>query len=72
LVTGDIAFLPAPAPLLVFTRGVGAEGFTLVFNLGVEPAHWAGGLDAVYVMGATRTLDGWDVPLGCGVILNGQ
>ena len=72
LVTGDIAFLAVPEPLLAFTRGGGAGGFTLIFNLGTAPAYLAWrAQDVAFDLGATRSTHGWDVPVGCGIILVG-
>jgi alpha-glucosidase len=72
LITGDITFLAAPDPLLVFTRGTGADGFTLVFNLGTKAASLQGRDQAVaFELGATRSPHGWDVPPACGIILHG-
>ena len=39
--TGAIRRLEAPAPLLVFERGEGAEALLCAFNLGDEAAEWA-------------------------------
>jgi alpha-glucosidase len=69
LVTGDLVFLPAPPPLLMFTRG---GCFTLAFNLGLEPVcvpHAAA--QAAFNLGATRAAGAWTLPVGCGIILAG-
>jgi alpha-glucosidase len=69
LVTGDLVFLPAPPPLLMFTRG---GCFTLAFNLGLEPVcvpHAAA--QAAFNLGATWAAGAWTLPVGCGIILAG-
>ncbi|KAF0813109.1 Oligo-1,6-glucosidase 1 [Andreprevotia sp. IGB-42] len=40
LIHGDIAFLDAPEPLLVFTRTHGKETLLVAFNLSNEPHNW--------------------------------
>ena len=72
LVTGGIVFLPLAAPLLAFTRGEGADGFTLIFNLGEARAHAEmPGRAVAFDLGAVPSGHGWDVPAGCGIVLKG-
>ena len=40
LVTGDIAFLDAPEPVLAFTRSARGERLLVAFNLSGEPVQW--------------------------------
>ena len=40
LVTGDIAFLDAPEPVLAFTRSAADECLLAVFNLSGDPVQW--------------------------------
>jgi alpha-glucosidase len=72
LVHGGIEFLSVAPSLLAFTRGKGAAGFTLAFNLGTREAHFAHETaGAAFDLGGVRVSAGWRLPVGCGVILNG-
>lgn len=59
LVTGDIAFLDAPEPVLAFTRVQGDERLLVVFNLCGEAVQWTlpGGM-------APRAIAGHGLPSG--------
>jgi alpha-glucosidase len=73
LLTGNITFLEAPAPLLAWTRRLGEQEMLCLFNLGTEEATYeapgafepmpASGFDAE-VDGATITLPGNGVFFG--------
>jgi alpha-glucosidase len=68
LVHGNISFLDAPEPILAFTREAEGEKLLCVFNLGEQPAPWAGldgtGDMVLNVGGVTETGAG-DIPV-CG------
>ena len=53
LVEGEIEFLDAPEPLLVFERSLGDERLLVAFNLSAHPAEWI-----LPVTGVLETVDG--------------
>ena len=53
LVEGEIDFLDAPEPLLVFERSLGDERLLVAFNLSAHPAEWI-----LPVTGVLETVDG--------------
>jgi alpha-glucosidase len=64
---GTIGFLDLPEPLLGFTRGEGAGGLKLIFNLGEAPAAVAGG-QALFSLGAVRSGSVWKIS-ECGFVI---
>lgn len=67
---GALAFLPAPEPVLAFTRGSGPGALTFVFNLGLEQAAWpAEDSAALFDLGAVREGAQWRLPPSCGLVL---
>ena len=70
--TGGIRFLDLPEALLGFYRGEGANGLTLVFNLGASMEIFsADGRDAAFDLGAMRFPQAWEIGPGCGLVLLG-
>jgi len=74
LLTGEIHFLDLPTSLLGFTRGEGAEGFTLIFNLGEaeETFSWPGAAPHVaFDLGAMLKSRTAFLPAATGALLSG-
>jgi alpha-glucosidase len=68
LVRGNISFLDAPEPILAFTREAEGEKLLCVFNLGEQPAPWAGldGTgDMLLSVGGVKSTGAGDIPV-CG------
>jgi len=64
--------LDLPEALLGFYRGEGANGLTLVFNLGASMEIFsADGRDAAFDLGAMRFPQAWEIGPGCGLVLLG-
>jgi len=74
LLAGEIRFFDLPAPLLGFNRGEGAEGFTLIFNLGEadETLPWPGAKQtSAFDLGSTSDTTGLRLPVACAAVLRG-
>jgi alpha-glucosidase len=74
LCIGEIRFVDLPSPLLGFTRGEGAEGFTLIFNLGEadETLAWPGAAPSIaFDLGAVWAPGALSLPVGAGALLVG-
>jgi alpha-glucosidase len=59
LIQGDIEFLDAPEPLLVFERSIGDERLLVAFNLSSQPVEWT-----LPVNRSQRVLDGHGLSSG--------
>ena len=75
LIDGEIRFLDVPPPLLGFERSEGADGFTLIFNLGEadETLAWPGAAPHLaFDLGAAWQSGDLMLPVGTGAVIRGS